>query len=64
MNPDDNTTTSDDIDRASNALRNALEDLHHLMREACPGPHTIKQHRDNRPPWCRYCRRLSDGRHI
>jgi hypothetical protein len=64
MNTNPDNTTSDDIDRAADGLRDALELVHQLMREACPGPHRVMQHRDNRPPWCRYCRRLSDGRHI
>lgn len=63
MNPDIGIT-SDDIDMASDELHDALENLHKLMREACPGPHRIAQHRDDKPPWCRYCRRQSNGRRI
>lgn len=28
----------------------------------CPGPHTLVQHRDARPPWCPRCGRDAEGR--
>jgi hypothetical protein len=38
--------------------------LTQLMRKYCPGPHEMRQHRDGLPPWCKQCRRTSDGRRI
>jgi hypothetical protein len=29
--------------------------------KACPGTHTLIQHRDRNPPWCPHCRRTRYG---
>ena len=42
------------VDRAEIALRD-------LVRELCPGPHWVMQHRDRQPPWCEACGRTERG---
>jgi hypothetical protein len=54
----------DEIDAASTALIKSAQHLTQLMRKYCPGPHEMRQHRDHNPPWCKTCRRTSDGRRI
>ena len=36
--------------------------LRDLVRELCPGPHWVLQHRDRQPPWCKACGRTERGR--
>lgn len=56
--------TTDPIDAAARKAARARERLLTLMAEACPGPHEFVQHRDNRSPWCRACRRDAGGRRV
>lgn len=42
------------VDRDEIALRD-------LVRELCPGPHRVVQHRDGKPSWCRACGRTARG---
>ena len=61
-------TTPDTIDTqisaAADNLEEALKAVHRLLKEHCPGPHRPMQHKDNLPPYCRYCRRTTNGRRI
>jgi hypothetical protein len=58
------TETDDTIDAAAARAMRAHDRLHKLMAAHCPGPHEFVQHRDGRPPWCRACHRINDGRWV
>jgi hypothetical protein len=47
--------------RHAEAARTCLAEL---LAVNCPGPHTYRQHRDGRPPWCETCRYTADGARI
>ena len=49
------------IDALRVAFDQAQEDLIQAVRDACPGPHVVRQHRDGRPPWCPRCHRTEMG---
>lgn len=58
------TDPDTEIDAASTTLIKSASHLTQLMREHCPGPHNMRQHRDGQPPWCKACKRATDGRRI
>lgn len=60
------TTADPHTDIANRALavvdaRLALVDA---IRESCPGPHLLVQHRDRKPAWCEACGYADDGARI
>lgn len=38
--------------------------LEGLIASHCPGPHTYRQRRDGKPPWCKACRYTPAGQKI
>lgn len=42
-------------------LANATAKLARAVKEYCPGPHELKQHRDRLPRWCETCGRDAKG---
>lgn len=60
----DLATTHEYITELAKSIQIAQLQLSAVILGVCRGPHRIRQHRDDRPPWCDTCGYARNGERI